>query len=311
MKSNNLLAPIYPLDALEKILWPDLSYNPHLNYEVKQRDDLEFTKRLNQIITVDRNIRSQQNFKDWRELSFQSQCFIEKGLLIQQIDTTNLLRRLQSEIEELQKRKPVRDKRNYDRSKFLPNIVKLVSELFDKHGLSEAASNMIGFSVKVNTVVLHMSDENDVHYKQVLSDCNYNTRLQLLHRDPKPNIKALLYLKDVSEIDGPFKFIQYSHRWACPYIERMSSQANCTYNYLDSKSNRDKFLALPKQNRLTSIIGSVLDDDDPLSKKLCKREIDFTSNLGNVILFPASGLLHRGGACNKNGTRINLQITLK
>ena len=189
------------------------------------------------------------------------------------------------------------------------SLIALVNRLYTTWGLNTIVSNMIGYKVEITGICLHYSDEHDVHFTQVMGDTNYNNKLMLLHRDPKPNIKSLLYLKEVTTNDGPFKWIPYSHRLTTPWETRMASQANCTHNYLDTPANRDMFLSLPDNERQTSIFGSITDDDDPLSYEMLSQEKEFLSEDGNIILFAASGIAHRGGSCNKGGTRATLQIT--
>lgn len=309
------LAPIYPIEPLEQIIWPNLSLNPFLNGNGLEIRDPGFQASLQKIMTLDSQARTRQSFAKWSDLDNESKKFIEEGILVSNQDITEISSLMSKHIDRVIRAKPVRDFRTYDRMmSFGANSpeCKAVRRNFQGWGLTKIASNMIGKSVSVDLVVLQYSDAQDTHYKQVLSDCNYDSKLRSLHRDPKPNVKALLYLDEVRLYDGPFKYIPYSHRWECSYEERMASQANCTYNYLDSPTQRSKFLGLKKSQRITSIIGSVIDDSDPLSQTLLDKETSFLSEVGNVILFPASAMLHRGGIiCDPKGKRLNLQITLR
>ena len=110
---------------------------------------------------------------------------------------------------------------------------------------------------------------DDVHFKQVLSDKSYTPKTCGLHYDPKSSqIKAIIYLKCVSDKDGPFSCVPQSHNYINPPLERLSGKANSTVNYLDSDSARKAFMRLPERMRKTSIFGTITDDADELSAEL-------------------------------------------
>ena len=121
--------------------------------------------------------------------------------------------------------------------------------------------------------------------------------------------KSILYLKTVGSEDGPFKYLPRTHNLINPPLERLSAKANSTTNYLDSDTSRKAFMNLPTPMRKTSILGTITDDSDVLSKELLQQEKELLSEEGNCIVFDPA-ILHRGGDC-KSGYRISLQIALR
>lgn len=219
---------------------------------------------------------------------------------------------LQPSINKLLEKEPVRSFRAYDRSEFYnsgPNV-KLIDDILRESGCINAAEEYFGFPMRVFSVTLHISFPDDVHFNQVMSDKRYTTKTCGLHYDPKSGtIKSILYLKNITEDDGPFTYLPKSHNLINPPLERLSAKANCTTNYLDSPEARQSFMMLPEKMRKTSIFGTVTDDSDDLSNKILETEKPFLSTDGNVIVFDPA-MQHRGGICN-TGHRISLQIAIR
>ena len=219
---------------------------------------------------------------------------------------------LGADIHRLLNKEPVRSFRAYDRSEFYtsgPNV-KLIDDTLRESGSIQAAEEYFGFSMRVFSVTLHISFPDDVHFNQVFSDKKYTPKTCGLHYDPKSGtIKSILYLKNITEDDGPFTYLPKTHNFINPPLERLSAKANCTTNYLDSPEARASFMKLPEKMRKTSIFGTLTDDSDELSNKILEREKPFLSEDGDVIVFDP-GMQHRGGMC-KSGRRISLQIAIR
>jgi len=249
------------------------------------------------------------------KLSEKSNSLAKYGYYIDSIDNDiikHIRDLLKLDIINLIDTEPVRNYREYDRSIFYRNepIVQYIDNLFTKIGYIEASENYFGFKMHVYSVTLHVCFPDDVHKNQVLSDKKYTTKTRGLHFDPKSGtIKSILYLKDISTNDGPFKFIPGSHNLINPPIQRLSAKANCTTNYLDSDEARYSFMKLPELMRKTSILGTITDDSDRLSKQILEREVELTSDKGNCIIFDPA-MLHRGGDCI-SGYRVSLQIAIR
>ena len=229
-------------------------------------------------------------------------------------DINDLRELFSKKIKILQNKKPDRSYRIYDRSisHARDKVCKRVNGILSKNGIVQCAQEYFGFPrMAVQLVVLHISYADDVHFRQVLSDTDYCPKTVGLHFDPKSGtIKCILYLKDITENDGPFTYVPQSHRLSTNPLERLAAKSNCTVNYLDSDNSRKEFMNLPDILRKTSIIGTVTDDKSDLSKNLLSREKSFTSDHGNVIAFDP-GMLHRGGICKGKGYRTSLQIAIR
>jgi len=221
---------------------------------------------------------------------------------------------LKKDIDRLIESDPVRSYKAYDRSvmyKEGSSPVNLINHIFEKQDILPSARLYFGLPLmKVESVCLHISFPDDVHYRQVLSDTDYNPKTVLLHFDPKAGtMKSILYLKEITVNDGPFTYLPQTHRLKTKAVERLAAKSNCTVNYLNSDESRKSFMHLPEALRKTSIIGSVTDDNSDLSQSLLSQEKAFTSDQGNVIVFDPA-ILHRGGIC-KTGHRISLQIAMR
>tara|TARA_Y100001973_G_C5196446_1_gene334573 strand:+ start:1542 stop:2603 length:1062 start_codon:yes stop_codon:yes gene_type:complete len=238
----------------------------------------------------------------------------EQGFFIKTLSDENiqtLKDYFADDIKELNKVKPIRNFRNYDRNKFftLDNTTELVNSILKKDVVL-AASQYFGFDMHVYSVCLHISRPDDCHVNQVMSDVFYKPNTKGLHFDPKSGtIKCILYLNEVFEYNGAFKYLPKTHNLINPPLERLSAKANCTVNYLDSKKLRRLFMSLPEPMQKTSIFGSVTDDSDNLSRHLLNKEKHFLSENGNIIVFDPA-MQHRGGDCT-NGERVSLQIAIR
>ena len=200
----------------------------------------------------------------------------------------------------------------FDRAKQLgPDIVKLVNEMFQSNGILQGASKYNkGQNLQVKNVVLHIAKPTDENYKQFLYDCKTVTKTTNLHIDPKENVmKAMLYLNDITEDDGPFSYVEKSNRWIYDDLQNIFGRAISTGSYCHTTDSRAVVFQLPKQLRISHNFGRCLLDGSEQQEMILEKEKLFTSDKGNLCVFDPAGM-HRGGIC-KSGTRIALQILMK
>lgn len=307
----------YPVDPTIDFPWPDLYLNPHLKDIIPSvQNDPSFQSSYNKQKSFENQARS-SSFLEPSLLNEPAACVVEKGFYDILTDIANLKTLFEPHIETVFNAESRNTFYAYDRSMSFKSETKecqAVNKLFSQLYLNAAAGQFFGLrNMSVKNVVLHVAKHDDVHFNQVLGDLKYKPKTQAMHFDPKAGVmKAIVYLNDVDRESGPFMCIPESHRWLMSDTQRISAKANCTYNYMDTEEKRIKFRALPEANQYTSIFGSVCADEDPVSQFLLEKEIAFLSEYSNIILFPASCVVHRGGMpTNPNKYRINLQVSIK
>jgi hypothetical protein len=237
----------------------------------------------------------------------------ENGISYLNIDTIELNNILKKDIESLLS---IPDWRpppgQFDRAKQCDtDIVKMVNDTFQKLGVLQAATKYNkGKQLQVKNVVLHIAKPTDQNWKQFLYDCKTVTRTTNLHIDPKEDvIKAMIYLNDITENDGPFSYVEKSNRWIYDDLQNIFGRAISTGSYCHTPESRAVVFQLPKQLRISHNFGRVLLDNTEEQYRILEQEKLFTSDKGNLCIFDPAGM-HRGGIC-KTGNRIALQILMK
>jgi hypothetical protein len=237
----------------------------------------------------------------------------ENGISYLNIDTIELNNILKKDIESLLS---IPDWRpppgQFDRAKQCDtDIVKMVNDTFQKLGVLQAATKYNkGKQLQVKNVVLHIAKPTDQNWKQFLYDCKTVTRTTNLHIDPKEDvIKAMMYLNDITENDGPFSYVEKSNRWIYDDLQNIFGRAISTGSYCHTPESRAVVFQLPKQLRISHNFGRVLLDNTEEQYRILEQEKLFTSDKGNLCIFDPAGM-HRGGIC-KTGNRIALQILMK
>lgn len=174
----------------------------------------------------------------------------------------------------------------------------------------EMVARFLGATRLPRSVTVHVSRPGDRHHYQQFRDCKTTTRLLNLHMDPKPGVtKAIVYLSEVTEEDGPFQFIAGSQDWEIDPIQRLFAWGNSVGNYLHTSEHRRVASAFPSRYRRNAIVGRLIPDGSDLSEILLRSLKTFTSDVANVMVFDPSYNLHRGGQC-RTGMRVNLQVIL-
>ncbi|TWT38824.1 hypothetical protein [Blastopirellula retiformator] len=247
------------------------------------------------------------------------QSLVADGVYASQVNTSEIQAHLQASIDELIAQQPPElcdPSQGYDRSRmiFPEEDAVLFEELhkaFRPGGLLPAATKYHRVpDLDFKHACLHICAPTDTHYTQTLQDCQTTSRLVGLHYDPKPVMKIILYLNDVTPDAGPFSFLPTSHRWRFSELEMVIAKGNSTGNYLNTPEHRRVALSFPQILRKNAILGRMVPDGSALSEKLLQAEKHYTSDFANCMLFDAGHGFHRGGIC-KSGLRVNLQIALK
>jgi hypothetical protein len=204
----------------------------------------------------------------------------------------------------------------YDRMKVLDQnhqAFVLVDKLFKMHGVFDAVSkyNQTKANLKLDTVALHVARPNDSHHYQTLNDVPGNPKTISFHMDPKFNVmKAIVYLNEVTETNGPFTTVPKSNRWYHPEFERIIACGNSVGNYLSSPDHRKAMSIFPDVMTKNVIMGRYFEDGSDNSNILLNNMHKYTSEEADCILFDPAQTIHRGGLCDE-GERVNLQIIMR
>lgn len=205
---------------------------------------------------------------------------------------------------------------SYDRMKILHEqhqTYVLINKLFKIYGVFDTVSkyNRSKVNLKLDTVALHVARPNDSHHYQTLSDVPGSPKTISFHMDPKFNVmKAILYLDEVTETNGPFTTVPKSNRWYHPEFERLIACGNSVGNYLSSPDHRTAMSIFPDVMTKNVIMGKYFKDGSDNSNILLNNMHKYTSSEADCILFDPAQTIHRGGLCDK-GERVNLQIIMR
>lgn len=163
----------------------------------------------------------------------------------------------------------------------------------------------------IDSVTVHVSKPTDRHHYQQFRDCETTTKLQNLHVDPKPGVmKALIYLDEVGESNGPFQTMPGSNHWEIDPVDQIFAWGNSIGNYCHTPAHRRAANALPRKFRGNAIIGRLLPDGSEMSNMFLDGMTTWTSNMANTFVFDPCFMFHRGGLCQK-AMRVNLQVRLR
>lgn len=241
------------------------------------------------------------------------------GVHASHIQTDRMCGILKGDIDELLNRKVdgvCRPGEGYDRSRIFPNngdhdnLFSAIREELSRQGILAAAAKYHNANdLDFKHACLHICTPEDTHFTQTLQDCTTTSQLIGMHVDPKPVMKIIIYLNEVTEAAGPFCFVPGSHRWYFDETELLVAKGNSTGNYLHTPDHRQVALMFPARFRKNAIVGRFILDGTPLSHQLLRREVQYTSAIGNCLAFDPGNGFHRGGLCTTNN-RINLQIVL-
>jgi hypothetical protein len=188
-----------------------------------------------------------------------------------------------------------------------------IGRMLAAHDIPAAASRYLGYTVGEKPYVnLQINGASDTSFwGSGFRDLDLPyPGTTYMHIDTDVGVlKCLLYLEEVTDRNGPFRYVLGSHRYA-GLLERIIRKAN-DVSGLDSRVReaRELFWALPGPLRRKAAFGYDLLDASPEAEALLAREHAFTSDDGDLILFDGDRGIHRG-AMVIEGERQMLQIVL-
>ena len=124
----------------------------------------------------------------------------------------------------------------------------------------------------------------------------------------RPTFNGVIYLSDVGDEQGPFRYVTGSNHWRWDLRDRAIRKA-VDDAALDFGVNNRLFLNLPSDLRRKANFGHDLEDGSALSQALLAGERTFTSQDCDMALFDSDGV-HRGGQVRR-GHRSSILFVLK
>jgi len=85
-------------------------------------------------------------------------------------------------------------------------------------------------------------------------------------------MKAMLYLNDITEDDGPFSYVEKSNRWIYDDLQNIFGRAISTGSYCYTPQSRAVVFHLPKQLRISHNFGRCLLDGSEQQEMILEKK---------------------------------------
>jgi hypothetical protein len=201
---------------------------------------------------------------------------------------------------------------------------RLIRRKLKTSGALDLASAYLGCEMEWKYCALEFSHESQRWYRDCYADAGLPTsKTVYMHLDADTEmVKGMLYLQDVSEEQGPFRYIRGSSNWErspCTLaihkgfdsvenevFEMEPSRLDYKLGYYRPRFKlpeyRKHLMTLPALFRGTTHFGDDVVDASPLSSSLLSA--------GTILVFDGSSGIHRGGQVVR-GERWAVQIAMK
>ena len=207
-----------------------------------------------------------------------------------------------------------------------------IQRALQSKGIVSAVSHYMGCEMEWLYAALDFSHDRQNWYKGCYADSGLPTaKTVYMHFDADPDIvKTMLYLSNVDEASGPFRYVRGSHRWRrSPLLFALYKGFDTEQTKLFSmeddgldyklgyyrprfflKDHRKDLLTLPSAFRGTTHFGDDIVDESDLSGRLLSCEETFLGPPGTLIVFNGSAGIHRGSQV-ESGERWAVQIAMR
>lgn len=171
-------------------------------------------------------------------------------------------------------------------------------------GILSSVRNYLGSRAEVRGVAIQINDEHDRFWRAHFDDHGLPIPSTVFfHIDNTYGVvKAIFYLSEVGDENGPFSYVPGTHRADVGWFEALILRA--VDIWIDVyPQERHLFEALPRPLRRKAKFGDDLRPGDPRGQWLLDHERVMTSKDGDVFVFDVKGV-HRGGMVRKGERRI-------
>jgi ectoine hydroxylase-related dioxygenase (phytanoyl-CoA dioxygenase family) len=190
------------------------------------------------------------------------------------------------------------DSRIYANRVSSPKLFTIIEDIFEKNGIMRGASSQLGRDVKLIDINPQINDKSDNFWSEIFKD-KENLKFPetaYFHRDASGgDLKAIIYLTDVSNDNGPFTFSIGSHKISISKIDDWICETNDSSGFSSTEKNkRFEFSQLPEFLRQKGSFGNDLDPNSNFTKSILESSWKITASKGSIVLFDTKGA-HRGG----------------
>ena len=204
-------------------------------------------------------------------------------------------------------------------------LIRILNKQFKKNGYLEMISNYLQQETEISGIGLELSSEHSTWWRhQDTSRPPPRTLYMHIDRELK-NIKAIVYLSEVTKENGPltlypgiyekFKINILQNIIGRVIGDFIRTKNNLLKNYYNFDSIRPfqnslfmaHFKKLPEELRFNSHFGWDIDYGSQEEKDALLAEKKITGDPGTFVIFDGSRLVHSGGLVEKN-CRIALQV---
>ncbi len=216
---------------------------------------------------------------------------------------------------ELRKQRSMNDdgERTFDESRFELSgigsgrgLFEICEDMLSKSGILGAVSMYLGQRAGLVGLSPQINDKKDSFWRNIFLDLKLseNPKTAYFHRDASGgDIKAIIYLTDVFESNGPFSYVVGSHKLEISRFDNLICEANDFNLSSTDLDARKKFAALPSKLQQKGSFGNDLSDESPLSLDICSSTWAITGKKGTLVLFDTKGI-HRGGMVESGERRV-------
>ena len=173
-----------------------------------------------------------------------------------------------------------------------------VETILNESGILLAASKYLRRDASLIDINPQINDVTDNFWINIFTDIQNMVlpKAAYFHRDASGgDLKAIIYMSDVNETNGPFTYSIGSHNISISRFDDYTCETNDSSGFSStSLASRAKFAMLPNWLRQKGSFGNDLNDDSVLSKSIIDSAWSITANKGSIVLFDTKGI-HRGG----------------
>jgi hypothetical protein len=190
-----------------------------------------------------------------------------------------------------------------------PGLYEAVEVALGEAGILSSVRNYLGCRAELRSVALQINDEYDRFWRAHFEERGVPVPPTVFfHIDNTYGVvKAIFYLSDVGEANGPFSYVPGTHRIDVGWLEALILRA--VDIWIDVyPQERHLFAALPRTLRRKAKFGDDLAPGDAQGQWLLDHERVMTSKDGDVFVFDVKGV-HRGGMV-RDGERRIIQVMM-
>ncbi|WP_420479197.1 hypothetical protein [Brevundimonas sp. FT23028] len=173
-----------------------------------------------------------------------------------------------------------------------------IETLLTESGVMAASNAYLGRTARLIDVNPQINDVTDSFWRDIFPDRDAGDlpATAYCHRDASGgDLKAIIYLSDVGERNGPFSYVLGSNRMRISRLDDLICEANDSNGLgATDPEARKLFAALPARLRQKGAFGNDLTPDSGIGADIHAGLWAIQAKKGSIVLFDTKGI-HRGG----------------